>query len=39
LTRKDAKTYELPFGSFLGIAALVPPFVSIESGGSIVVPW
>lgn len=39
LTRKDAKTYELPFGSFLGLAALVPPFVSIESGGSIVVPW
>ncbi len=38
-TRKDSKTYELPFGSFLGIAALVPPFVFAQSGGSLVVPW
>jgi leader peptidase (prepilin peptidase)/N-methyltransferase len=39
LTSKDAKTYELPFGSFLGLAALLPPFVYIEAGRSIVVPW
>jgi leader peptidase (prepilin peptidase) / N-methyltransferase len=39
LTSKDAKTYELPFGSFLGVAALLPPFVYIEAGRSIVVPW
>jgi leader peptidase (prepilin peptidase) / N-methyltransferase len=39
LTRKDAQTYELPFGSFLGLAALVPPFVYIEATSSLVVPW
>jgi leader peptidase (prepilin peptidase)/N-methyltransferase len=39
LTRKDAKTYELPFGSFLGLAALVPPFFYVEAASSIVVPW
>jgi leader peptidase (prepilin peptidase) / N-methyltransferase len=41
--RKDAATYELPFGSFLGIAALIPPFVFGEIGETmgrgIVVPW
>lgn len=37
--RKDARTYELPFGSFLGVAALVPPFVFGQPGGSLVVPW
>jgi len=36
---KDAKSYELPFGSFLAIAALVPPFVYVEASGSLVVPW
>lgn len=39
LTKKDSKTYELPFGSFLGIAALIPPFVFIESSNPLVVPW
>ena len=38
-TKKDAQTYELPFGSFLGLAALVPPFVYIEASSSLVVPW
>lgn len=39
LTRKDTATYELPFGSFLGVAAFVPPFVYIEGGTALVVPW
>ena len=39
LTKKDSTTYELPFGSFLGIAALIPPFVFIESSNPLVVPW
>lgn len=39
LTKKDSATYELPFGSFLGVAALVPPFVYIEGSGGVVVPW
>lgn len=43
ITRKDASTYELPFGSFLGVAALIPPFVFPEIaetlGRGIVVPW
>ncbi len=39
LAKKDAQTYELPFGSFLGLAALVPPFVYIEAGSGLVVPW
>ncbi len=39
MTRKDAQSYELPFGSFLGFAALVPPFFYIEAGRNLVVPW
>lgn len=39
VTKKDSNTYELPFGSFLGIAALIPPFVFIESSNPLVVPW
>lgn len=39
IARKDAETYELPFGSFLGLAALVPPFVYIDGGSAVVVPW
>lgn len=39
VTKKDSRTYELPFGSFLGIAALIPPFVFIESSNPLVVPW
>lgn len=39
ITKKDASTYELPFGSFLGIAALVPPFLLPEVTGRLVVPW
>ncbi|WP_051670402.1 prepilin peptidase [Bryobacter aggregatus] len=39
LTKKDAKTYELPFGTFLGFAALLPPFLFPEPGGLIGVPW
>jgi leader peptidase (prepilin peptidase) / N-methyltransferase len=38
-TKKDAATYELPFGSFLGAAALIPPFVWPELSSGIVVPW
>lgn len=38
-TRKDARTYELPLGSFLGVAALVPPFLFGQPGGTLVVPW
>jgi leader peptidase (prepilin peptidase)/N-methyltransferase len=38
-TRKDSSTYELPFGSFLGIAALLPPFLWPEPGSALVVPW
>ena len=39
LTKKDSKTYELPFGSFLGIAAIIPPFVFSEANNPLVVPW
>lgn len=38
-TKQDAQSYELPFGSFLGFAALIPPFYMIEASGSLVVPW
>jgi leader peptidase (prepilin peptidase)/N-methyltransferase len=37
--KKDAATYELPFGTFLGAAALVPPFVWPEVANRLVVPW
>jgi len=39
LSKKDATTYELPFGSFLGVAALIPPFFYVEASSGIVVPW
>lgn len=38
-TKKDSATYELPFGSFLGAAALIPPFFLPEISSRIVVPW
>ena len=39
LAKKDAATYELPFGTFLGLAALIPPFLLPEATGRLVVPW
>ncbi len=39
VSKKDAASYELPFGSFLGVAALVPPFFYVEASSGIVVPW
>jgi leader peptidase (prepilin peptidase) / N-methyltransferase len=39
LRGKDMSTYELPFGTFLGFAALVPPFFFVKPSGVIVVPW
>jgi leader peptidase (prepilin peptidase)/N-methyltransferase len=39
LAGKDAATYELPFGSFLGVGALIAPLVFIQSGTGGVVPW
>jgi leader peptidase (prepilin peptidase)/N-methyltransferase len=34
ITRKDSKTYELPFGSFLGLSALIVGF-----SGHVIVAW
>jgi leader peptidase (prepilin peptidase)/N-methyltransferase len=39
IAKKDATTYELPFGTFLGVAALLPPFVWPEVANRIVTPW
>jgi len=39
IMKKDAATYELPFGSFLGAAALIPPFCWPELSSGLVVPW
>ncbi len=39
LAKKDSDTYELPFGTFLGLAALIPPFLYPEASGGLVVPW
>jgi leader peptidase (prepilin peptidase)/N-methyltransferase len=39
VAKKDAQTYELPFGTFLGIAGMAYPFLSAEATGLIVVPW
>ncbi len=39
IARKDAQTYELPFGTFLGIAALLPPFIWPEIANRLVTPW
>ncbi len=39
VAKKDAQTYELPFGTFLGIAGMAYPFLNAEATGLIVVPW
>lgn len=39
LSGKDAATYELPFGSFLGVGALIAPLLFIKGGSGLVVPW
>lgn len=39
LAQKDSATYELPFGSFLGAAALIPPFLWPEISSGLVLPF
>ncbi len=39
LNKKADSSYELPFGSFLGLAALLPPFFYLEASNGLVVPW
>ncbi len=39
MTKKDTATYELPFGSFLGAAALLPPFFWPELSSGLVLPF
>jgi leader peptidase (prepilin peptidase)/N-methyltransferase len=39
ITKKDMSSYELPFGTFLGSAALVTAYVFAKPSGDLVVPW
>lgn len=39
LTRKDAATTEIPFGTFLGLAALLPPFLWPDVANKLISPW